>query len=50
MIRKTEDDHEQELLSKFECINPENVINGKNNGRIRDVILAHDGYNIMNDA
>ena len=50
MIRKTEDDHEQELLSKFECIYPENVINGKNNGRIQDVILAHDGYNIMNDA
>ena len=50
IIRKTEDDHEQDLLSKFECIYPENVINGKANGRIRDVILAHDGYNILNDA
>ena len=50
MTRKTGDDHEQEVLTKVECIYPKNVINGKNNGRIRDVILAHDGYNIMDDA
>ena len=49
MTRKTDDDHEQEVLTKCECIYPINVINGKNNGRIRDVILAHDGYNIMDD-
>ena len=50
MTRKTEDDHEQDVLTKFECIYPKNVINGKNNGRIKDVILIQDGYNIMNDA
>ena len=49
MTRKSEDDHEQDLLSKFECIYPDNVINGIPNGRIRDVILAHDDYNIMTD-
>ena len=50
MTRKTEDEHEQDVLTKFECIYPGNVINGKNNGRIKDVILIQDGYNIMNDS
>ena len=50
MTRKTEDEHKQDVLTKFECIYPGNVINGTNNGRIKDVILIQDGYNIMNDA
>ena len=50
MMRKPEDDYEHELLTKFECIYPDNVINGTNNGRIKDVILAYNDYNIMTDA
>ena len=49
MMRKPEDDYEQELLTKFECIYPNNVINGTNSGRIKDVILADFDYNIMTD-